>query len=772
MGKERRGTEHAADQRAREGLDITDFEKRGCTDVLCLLLFILFWVVNFVIMMTSYFSGDINSLRFGTDYLGNRCGVGEYADRPKTWFPRMSADFAQVGALMESTPWAAPLYGLCVDECPTRVDPTTGVLHDPITDYGFAAPIDSPDARAEEWEVDMDTFSAMNRCLPTTLTNSTTTALCTVPGCDEAEEECVNLQVLELPSTSWVVRTRAQAAKCRREVILKQGSTVVQANAGPVWDTIIWWANLGNAVLRTFNERIGEIMLFGVGLSSLICAGWLLFLFFLGWLAVWLTLFTVGLLLLTVGLICLWKAGVGGEFFESTFNDLVNRTLSSQGVQEGDWAATWVERGLSVDEEHTDIFYWSGLGLVAGFVVYLIFICIASKQINKTIDLVEEATQVLHNSVGVVLVPLVTVGLQFLLFCFSLLSIVFIWTSDEETYQAAINGLQATYGLVRTSSESFSDAFEVETLVPVEFNATSLLDGWSPDDVIVWESGYVLVGFIWTYHFIYAISIATIGGCVVYYYFVDHDTAGHKDARFSDNQMAIPSIGMLYYVCRFNLGTMAFGSLVLAVVDVVRIFFEFLEAQTNKEDQSSMMAFILKCFRCFLWCFEKSIKGVSTYAYTYVIMQNDGFCGACIHSAGLIYNHFRQIAINAVVQSVLFVMQSVSIPMITTLIAYRRFQGHQDDETGSLSISDPRFLEMETWNVAIPTCMTFVVSFVMARCFAQVYEQIITSLTVCVLHDEHKYGGKYSTNACDGKIRNHYELDGPKFDPRKEKELM
>ena len=150
--------------------------------MLCLLLFILFWVVNFVIMMTSYFSGDINSLRFGTDYLGNRCGVGEYADRPKTWFPRMSADFAQVGALMESTPWAAPLYGLCVDECPTRP-------HPPITDYGFAAPIDSPDARAEEWEVDMDTFSGLNRCWPTTLTNSTTTALCTVPGCDEAEEE-------------------------------------------------------------------------------------------------------------------------------------------------------------------------------------------------------------------------------------------------------------------------------------------------------------------------------------------------------------------------------------------------------------------------------------------------------------------------------------------------------------------------------------------------------------------------------------------------------
>ena len=98
MGKERRGTEHAADQRAREGLDITDFEKRGCTDVLCLLLFILFWVVNFIIMMTSYFSGDINSLRFGTDYLGNRCGVGEYANATKAFYPRIGKDLSSSSA--------------------------------------------------------------------------------------------------------------------------------------------------------------------------------------------------------------------------------------------------------------------------------------------------------------------------------------------------------------------------------------------------------------------------------------------------------------------------------------------------------------------------------------------------------------------------------------------------------------------------------------------------------------------------------------------------
>ena len=108
-------------------------------------------------------------------------------------------------------------------------------------------------------------------------------------------------------------------------------------------------------------------------------------------------------------------------------------------------------------------------------------------------------------------------------------------------------------------------------------------------------------------------------------------------------------------------------------------------------------------------------------------------------------------------------MQSMSIPMITTLVAYRKFQADQD-ATGTLSgLSDPRFLQEEMWHVAIPTAMVFCVSFVMARCFAQVYEQIITSLTVCVLHDEHQYGGKYSANAGDGMMRERFDMEPAKF---------
>ena len=271
MGKERRGTEHAAPAR---GPRHHDFEKRGCTDVLCLLLFILFWVVNFVTGDDVVLFGRHQLAQLGTDYLGNRCGVGEYADRPKTWFPRMSVDFAQVGALMESTPWAAPLYGLCVDECPTCLTPRSPTT---ASRRRSTAPTRAPRSGRSTW-----TPSAMNRCVPTTPTNSTTTALCTVPGCDEAEEECVNLQVLELPPRrGWCARARRRPRPARGHP--EAGSTVVQANAGPVWDTSSGGQprQRGAAHVQRADRRDHAL---GVA-SSLICGGWLLFLFFLGWLA-------------------------------------------------------------------------------------------------------------------------------------------------------------------------------------------------------------------------------------------------------------------------------------------------------------------------------------------------------------------------------------------------------------------------------------------------------------------------------------------------------
>ena len=126
---------------------------------------------------------------------------------------------------------------------------------------------------------------------------------------------------------------------------------------------------------------------------------------------------------------------------------------------------------------------------------------------------------------------------------------------------------------------------------------------------------------------------------------------------------------------RYNLGSMAFGSLILAVVEVLAWpnpdpnpspnpspnpnpnpspnpnpnpnpnpepipdpnpnpnptpfpnqvlvwLLEVIDEQTKADQQSNpVMKFTLKCCKCCLICFERCIKFVSSYAYIFVFMQ-------------------------------------------------------------------------------------------------------------------------------------------------------
>ena len=126
--------------------DIEDIETRKCTDVLFLMLFVLLWVGMTIISLHSYATGDLTALEFGTDYLGNRCGVGRFSDRPAVWYPRMSEDLGSQWLLLQQHPTAVVMYGLCLAECPKRPMP-------PIVDYGWAD--GHPAAKAAYWPVAM-----------------------------------------------------------------------------------------------------------------------------------------------------------------------------------------------------------------------------------------------------------------------------------------------------------------------------------------------------------------------------------------------------------------------------------------------------------------------------------------------------------------------------------------------------------------------------------------------------------------------------------------
>jgi choline transporter-like protein 2/4/5 len=714
--------------------DLTDVDNWKCTDVLFLIVFALMWVGLLVIFFVSFVNGDLAALEYGTDYLGNRCGTGNLTDRPVVWYPRISEDLGSQWEFLQSHPSSMVMYGVCLPECPTRPSP-------PIADYGWFE--GHPSAKAAYWPVAMSTFNAINHCIPEMKTNSSVRHFCEFPDCKSAGESCK--QVVGVSGDVWELTTREQYSKCSRQVDLVQQTYTKQPNTGPVLEYLLAVASELNAATRMVRKHALEIFAYGVGLSTLLGFGWMVFLFLCAGVAVYLALLLLGLLLTLCTLLFAYKGGVGGQivhaFVEEVLNGTVtniqsglSNTVASGVVQSGVLEAS-VEVAFSQAEDMRGVY--QGLAIVSAILLFLfiVLLCSATGQIGRTVALVKEATLVVHNSKAMVFFPLVTSAMQLLLIAFGVFTLAFLHTNPAASYQSQLQALQ----------DSYSNTVEATSAL-VAANASSLpgsdwvgaLQSLDADQVLFYENVYLIFGMIWTYHFIAAIGTTTISGCVVYFFFIDEDTAGHVNEQFQDNQTDYVVTTMFLYVLRYNLGSMAFGSLILAIVEALVLVLEFLDAQTKTgKEQNAVIKIIMRCCKCCLFCFERCIKFVSSYAYIFVFMQNTGFCTACYKTWKMMSSYPMQLSINKIVQRVLFAMQSMTVPLVCTAWAYASFL-NSTAETSQYLTTDTVIGAM------VPASLVFVLSLVMARSFASVYEQVVNALTACVLQDITQYKARYA----------------------------
>ena len=81
-----------------------------------------------IVAKAAFAVGDPERLTNGEDYMGTLCGVGKHADKPFVFYPRLSDDLRAHRDMLTSSPWAIPLYGVCVSACPKQ--------DEQVVDYG------------------------------------------------------------------------------------------------------------------------------------------------------------------------------------------------------------------------------------------------------------------------------------------------------------------------------------------------------------------------------------------------------------------------------------------------------------------------------------------------------------------------------------------------------------------------------------------------------------------------------------------------------------
>jgi len=185
-----------------------------------------------------------------------------------------------------------------------------------------------------------------------------------------------------------------------------------------------------------------------------------------------------------------------------------------------------------------------------------------------------------------------------------------------------------------------------------------------------------------------------------------------------------------YNAFRYHLGSLAFGSLLLAIIKFIKWYFVFLKEKVHKEglDKNCCVKFLCCCVGCYVACFERFIKFIDKHAYIQVALSGDNFCKAAKNAFEItLENAARFAALGSIGDIFTFIGKF----FITTLSSYFGFLIITHSSIYSDHIQSP-----------IPATVVFIIiSYSVSGLFVGVYEMSCDTIIQVFLVDEKIHKG-------------------------------
>lgn len=289
---------------------------------------------------------------------------------------------------------------------------------------------------------------------------------------------------------------------------------------------------------------------------------------------------------------------------------------------------------------------------------------------------------------------------------------------------------------------------------------------------------YHFFGLLWTTQFISGVGMMSMAGAICAWYFSRVPSSAAAPA--SCNPFACccgrapavakgvnpprtwydietwPILASFGRTLRYYLGTVAFGSLLIAILQFIRAVLAYINRKMTDQAKRSgqdttMIKFVGCCVSCCLWCIQKCVEMVTRNAYIFTAMRGTSFC----ESAGSV---FRVLTANTAVIAAVNIMSEIImflgkllIAVGSTWVAYAIVDNVKDFQPGGAKALS------STWLVIL---VTFFFAYVVASAFMIVFDIAVDSVLLCYLQDMTDNGGK-PMHMAEGTWEKLQEKDGP-----------
>ncbi|KAJ8734636.1 hypothetical protein PYW08_013886 [Mythimna loreyi] len=680
---------------------------RSCTDIVWLILFILFLGVWGYVGWYGMTHGNIQKLLAPIDSRGARCGMDSgVKDKPYLVFFDISK------CLQPGSPIVGcPTPQVCVEECPSK----TVLFKSEMTQANFAEL--KPHMVCKN-DVDVTTMTYEQaianindeKCAKYVLRSQAVLSRC-----------IGDLSTLQCQGDSTTnLRTISPVTSCVRNPNEARKSLVNRATA---LDSYVGWIVAGWMSFFTRTDERETHILSAQIVQDLVQSRWyllgavfgvvilcFLYILILRWVVapvVWTSI--IGL----IGLMgfCVYLCYKNYAYYKAN-PSIMHQTTNLKGYAESIFskASTWMVI----------------LIIVAVLLLILVLIVIFLRnRIAIAIALISEGSKAVTAVKTTIFFPIFPWILQCGVIAYGVFVLMYLLSIGEPAFKT-VNMQNDTTCQCNTIIANYKK--DNEACDPVTFLtgcgdqaggacklATCHFTGLDSPHSVVYLHLANLLGFFWTMFFISGVSDMMLASTFSTWYW----TYKKRDLPFFTLSSGICR------TLRYHLGTVALGALIIAIVRVIRVILEWIDQKLKKFDNPFTKCVMCLC-KCFCWCLENFLKFINKNAYIMCAVHGHSFCKSARDAFSLLMRNIVRVVVVDKVTDFLFFLSKLLISVGVGVAVYYLLQWKVVYE-----VTQGQPLHYNH----IPAIILSIATYLICTIFFNVYEMAVDTLFLCFLED-------------------------------------
>ena len=458
------------------------------------------------------------------------------------------------------------------------------------------------------------------------------------------------------------------------------------------------------------------ILLLGLVFAMLISFGWIMLLRLATKLVVWLSIVVCVVLLLTATSFSFYK-----------YSDLL---AAGDNADQDDIFLPPVISSLSSYYYNKNT--WLGLGIILAVITLIVILVLMFlfTRIQIAIELLEEASKAVGEMPATLFFPLGPFLIQIVVLGWFVLVGMFLATSGTKEYKVVdadtavdcINPQTGTQFVTNEKCDPTTFPSSCGQNCPAEGCPQCVFHKFGPSLADSWFQVLNFFGLFWLLFFVAALGEMVLAGAFAGWYWT-LDKAGPMD-----NVGVMQSLAR---TCRYHLGTLAFGSLILSVARMIRVLLEYIEDKIKEKGADNPAIKCILCFcKCCFWCLEKFIRFINRNAYIMTAVYGYNFCRGAKKSFTLLAsNAARALVLDKVTDFILF-LGKIIVVTIVSAVSFSLF---------STNVSTA--LDLNINYQLVPMAIIILGSYAIASTFFSVYSMAVDTIFLCFLEDIDKHDG-------------------------------